>query len=212
MELVLVALALVAGVSPVRIGLLALALLFPWGFAVLLLVAFAAGRRGDAGRTTPFLEGVAAELRAGSTLRQAVAASAAAAGEPGLAVAALESGFTEVGVRAAERFPGTGRELEVALMAAAESGSGAADLFDELASVAMAREEIRREVAVASAPGRVAAGIFVGAPLLWLGQRWAAGGLAAAFATSAQRVAATLGIVLFLAGLAGALVVLWRAR
>lgn len=212
MELVLLALGLAAGAPPWRIALLAVAIWFPWGVAVLVLVVFTVHRRAGGDRAARFLEGVAAELRAGSSLRQALAASARAVGEEGLAAACMEGGYGEVGAVAAAAFPGIGREIEVTIAGAARSGGAAADLFDELASVALAHEEIRREVVVASAPGRVAAGIFVGAPALYLGQRWAAGDLAVLFASGPRRIAGIAGMSLFLAGLAGVLVVMWRAR
>ena len=109
MELVLLAVALAMGVDLRRLALLALALFFPWGFAVLLTVLARVARRRADGRSTRFLEGVAAELRSGSSLRQALSASATAVGEPGLASDAMESSCLEMGERAGAVFPEVGR-------------------------------------------------------------------------------------------------------
>lgn len=212
MELVLLAVALAMGVDLRRLALLALALFFPWGFAVLLTVLARVARRRADGRSTRFLEGVAAELRSGSSLRQALSASATAVGEPGLASDAMESSYLEMGERAGAVFPEVGREISLTIASAAGSGTATARLFDELASLAMARDEVRREVRVAAAPGRVAAGLFLAAPTLYLGHRWTSGDLAALLSAPGQRVAAVAGLALFLTGLVGVAIVLWRAR
>lgn len=212
MDLVLFAVATVSGLSPVRLSLIGLALFFPWGLGLLVIGVVVGGRREDDGRAVRFLEGAAAELRSGSSLRHSLAASALAIGEPGLADHCLSSAFDDLGERVAAIFPGVGAELNVALAGAGRASAPSADLFDEMASLALAHDEISREVRVAAAPGRAAAGVFVGAPVAYLGWRWATGDLATLFATGGQRGVAVAGAVLFAAGLAGALLVLWRAR
>lgn len=212
MELVLMAVAVGLGVDLPLLAFLGLVLFFPWGFALLALVVAWLGRRAREDRSTRFLEGVAAELRSGASLRQAVAASAAAVGEADLAACAMDLGHEDLGARAASVFPDVGGELQVTVSTAARSGSASADLFDELAALAMAHQELRREVRVAAAPGRVAAGIFLGAPVFYLGHRWVTGDLAPLLAAPAQRTAALIGLALFVVGLLGALIVLWRAR
>lgn len=212
MDLVLIAVATAAGLSPVRLILIGLTLLFPWGLGLLVVGVMWRGRRESDGRAARFLDGAAAELRSGSSLRHSLAASALAIGEPGLADHCLSSGFDELGERAAAIFPAVGTELSVALAGAGRASAPSADLFDEMASLALAHDEIRREVRVAAAPGRVAAGVFVGAPVAYLGWRWAAGDLATLFATGGQRGVILLGTVMFAAGLVVALLVLWRAR
>lgn len=207
----LVAVALAAGVDRLRLCLLGLVLLFPWGFGVVVLIAWLrASHPGD--REVRFLEGVAAELRAGQSLRQAIGAAGAAVGESALSEDALHMSHAELGLRTADAFPGVGKELAVCLAASAATGAPSAALFDEMASLAMAHDELRREVRVAAAPGRVAAGLFVGAPALYLGVRWAAGDLGGLIATPAQRTVGLAGLGLFLLGLAGSVLVLWRAR
>lgn len=212
MDLILVAVAVAAGVGVDRLAILGLVLFFPWGFAAIVVVLAWLGSRGAGDRTARFLEGAAAELRSGSSLRQALAAAAAAVGESRLADDALTLSYEEVASEAALAFPRVGRELAVGVAGAARSGAPSADLFDELASLAMAHEEIRREVRVAAAPGRVAAGVLVGAPAFYIGLRWASGDLGSLFEASGQRLVATAGLALFLAGLAGGVLVLWRAR
>ena len=211
-DFLLVGVALGAGVGFDRIGLLALALFFPWGFTVLVVLLAWLGSRSSGDRAVRFLEAVGDELRSGSSLRQSIAAAAAAVGDLELAEDSLTLSYREIGRRAAASFPRLGNELAVSIAGAAGSGAPPADLFDELASLAIAHDEIRREVRVAAAPGRVAAGLFIGAPGLYLGYRWAVGDLGALFASGPQRIAGLAGLGLFLAGLAGALLVLWRAR
>lgn len=212
MDLVLLAVATASGLSPVRLGLIALALFFPWGLGVVAAILAWRGRSESGGRAARFLESAAAEMRSGSSLRHSLAASASAVGAPGLAEDFLVLPFDELSERGGAVFPGVGPELGVALVGAAHSGAPSADLFDEMASLALAHDEIRREVSIAAAPGRVAAGVFVGAPALYLGWRWATGDLSSLFATGGQRGAAIVGSLLFGAGLGGALWVMWRAR
>lgn len=212
MDLVLFAVAAAMGLSPVRLGLIGLALFFPWALGLLVIGVVWRGRRQDDGRAVRFLEGAAAELRSGSSLRHSLAASAMAIGEPGLADHCLSSAFDDLGEKAAAIFPGVGTELSLALAGAGRASAPSADLFDEMASLALAHDEIRREVRVAAAPGRVAAGVFVGAPGAYLGWRWATGDLATLFATGGQQGVAAVGAFLFAAGFGGALLVLWRAR
>ncbi len=212
MDLVLFALAAGARVSPLRLCLIALTLFSPWGLGLVVLAVVWRGRRQADGRAVRFLEGAAAEMRSGSSLRHALAASALAIDEARLADDCLSAAFDDLGDRAAGYFPGVGPELSVAIAGASGAAAPSADLFDEMASLALAHDEIRREIHVAAAPGRVAAGVFLGAPVAYLGWRWASGDLATLFATGGQRGVAIAGGVLFAAGLGGAVLVLWRAR
>jgi hypothetical protein len=96
-----------------------------------------------------------------------------------------------------EWFPVIGEELRLTVLTAARAGSGSAALFDEMGSLALAKSEIRREVRVATAPGRVTALVLLGAPLTYL--------------FSQQRTVALAGMGLFLTGLGAAGLVMWRA-
>ncbi len=212
MDLVLFAVAAAAGLGYVRLALVGVTLFFPWGLGLLAVFLVWQDRRDSGGRSVRFLEAAGAEMRSGSSMRHALAASAISTGDAGLADDCLSLPLDELAERAAASFPGVGSELSVVLTGAARSGAPSADLFDEMASLALAHDEIRREVRVAAAQGRVAAGVFVGAPVAYLGWRWASGDLASLFATAGQRGVALVGALLFAAGLAGALLVLWRAR
>lgn len=212
MDLVLLAAATAAGLSPLRLGLIGMTLFFPWGLGVVVVALVWRGKRQEGGMAVRFLEGVVAEMRSGASLRHSLAASMAATGDHGLADECLVLPWDELGGRIGEALPGTGPELAIALAGAARSGAPPADLFDEMASLALAHDEIRREIRVAAAPGRVAAGVFVGAPVAYLGWRWASGDLPSLFATGNQRGIAFVGSALFLCGIAGALLILWRAR
>lgn len=211
MDLVLIAVALTAGVDRLRLALLACCMFAPWLFGALVVLAgWLSGSSRDE-RSVRFLESVSAELRSGSSLRQAVAGAAAAVGEEALANHAGDLPSDALGRLAGQSFPEVRDELEVSFGALAESGAPSAELFDELAAVASAAGEIRREVRVASAPGRAAAAVLLGAPVAYLGFRWSTGQLQALFESEGQRAAGMIGAVLFLAGLASALWLLKRA-
>lgn len=200
-------LALAAGVAPWRIAVLVLALVVPVAFAaVAFFWALSRRARDEDNRAALFTEGVAGELRAGALLRDALVAGARAVG--------LEVGGGPVESIAddiSKQVPGIGPELRSAVSAAASSGSRVADLFDEIGAIAIAQAEVSREVRVATAPARVTAAVFGGAPAIYLVAQTQSGGLAALMSSPGQRVSGLLGLGLFLTGLAAVLTILWRA-
>lgn len=209
---VALAVAFAVGVDPRRLAILAGALYFPLVVGTLLAVHWFRARSGESNRPSLFCESVASELRAGATLRDALARAATSVGCSSFAAAhSLNSPIAEVAARVAEEFPAIGDELRLTVVAAARSGSDAAQLFDEIGSLAIAQSEIQREVRVATAPGRATAVVLVAAPLLYLISRIGSGGLVGYLASSEQRVVTVLGLGLFLLGLAVAGFVLWRA-
>lgn len=212
MDLVLIALAVGAGVDHRRVSLLAVSLFLPWVVLGMIAMVVWAGARQGGNRAALFCDGVASELRSGSSLRQALSGSATAVGLPSVAAEVDSGDLTDLGVVTAAEFPAIAAELAITVESAARTGVSAADLFDEVGTLAIAHEEIRREIRVASAPARAAAGIFAGVPLVYLGWRWASGDLAAMFANSQQRSIAFGGLALFVVGLLGVGLVMWRAR
>lgn len=212
MYLVLIALAVVAGVDRRRVALLVVCLYLPWLLAGVIVYLISLRSRDRVNRAALFCDGVASELRSGSSLRHAVAAAATAVEAHSLAAESGSVGPTQLGGLVAAQFPVIGRELALTVTRAARTGGSAADLFDEIGSLAIAHEEIRREISMASAPARAAAGMFVGAPLIYLGWRWGSGDIAAILSSPEQRTIAGGGLGLFLSGLLGAGIVMWRAR
>lgn len=206
------ALAFASGVEPRRLALLGAAVYLPFLFAGLVALHWFRTRPDDIGRPPLFCESVAAELRAGANLRDALTTAATSVGllpeSPGLS---SEPSTAEVAARVAEELPSIGEELRLTIVAASRSGADAAGLFDEIGSLAIAQSEVRREVRVATAPGRATALILLGAPVIYLVTRLQSGGLAGLIASPEQRVVATIGLGLFLGGLFFACLVLWRA-
>lgn len=206
--LVLLSAGLAAGVDPRRMALLAGAAYLP--FLVAGLVAFVVwkSRPEEDSRASLFCEGVASELRAGASLRSSLATAAAsvgaAAASPGSAMPAVASGV-------AEEFPAIGEELRLTIVNAERTGSDTAALFDEIGALALAQSEVRREVRTATAPGRATALVLMAAPLFFVASRFSGDGFDTLLASPQQRYVAVFGLSLFLAGLAGVVLVVWRA-
>jgi hypothetical protein len=208
-EVVLLAAATAAGLDPRRIALIAGAVYMPLAVAGLVALHWLRARPDPRRRPTLFCEGVASELRAGASLRDALAAAATSVG------ISLEFSHSthmdEVAARIADEFPSIAQEIRLTVTAAARSGSDSAALFDEIGFLALSQDEVAHEVRVATAPGRATALVLIGAPLFYLFTRLGDGGLRGYLASSEQRVAASIGIGLFALGIAGASFVLWRS-
>lgn len=205
-------LAFALGVEPRRLALLAGAVYLPLVVGVLIGLHWFRARPDDENSPAIFCEGVASELRAGATLRDALATAATSVGsDPTQVGSSSASPMTEVAAHVAEKFPGIGEELRLTVLAASRSGSDAAALFDEIGSLAIARADVRREVRMATAPGRATALVLLGAPLVYLVSQIGSGGLADLLASPEQRMVGMIGLGLFLLGLAVACLVLWRA-
>ena len=211
MELLALAVALAAGIDVRRVGLLAITLYLP--VLVVGIVAISMWRaRGDAeARSALFCEAVASELRAGSPLREALSSAGASvrgsyrAADPG-------SSIDEIARALGDEFEDVGVELEMTIKTAARSGSRAADLFDEIGSVAIARSEISHEVRVGSSPARATAIVFVSVPVIYLVIQAQSGTLTGLLAAPEQRIAGVTGLLLFITGIVSAALLMWRAR
>jgi hypothetical protein len=175
--------------------------------AVVVLVVWRARPREDM-RAALFCEGVAAELRAGSVLRDALATAVTAVGGAEIPAWLPVAGLAE---QVAAEFPDIEAELRLTVINAARTGSDTAALFDEIGSLALAQSEIRREVHVATAPGRATAFVLVGAPLFYIAGQAGSGGVSRMLASSQQRVVALLGLAVFTVGLVAAVAVVTRA-
>jgi hypothetical protein len=208
-EAACLAVALASGVDFRRIALIAGAMFLPLVVAGLITLHWLQARPDSRHRPSLFCEGVASELRAGATLRDALAAAATSVGTT--LELSHSTPMAEVAARIAAELPSIGREIRLTVAAAAKSGSDAAALFDEIGVLALGQDEVAHEVRVATAPGRATALVLVAAPLFYLLTRLGDGGLAGYLASSEQRVAATVGAGLFAVGIAGALLVLWRS-
>lgn len=207
--MVLLAMAYLAGVGPLRIGLLAIVHYAPLlGVPVVLFAAIESQRSAD-DRAGLFCETVASELRAGLSLRQAVESGAATAGvsvtgdHPG--------GMTRFEATVGQfqgEFPQIERELRATIETVMRSGGAAAAIFDEIGSMAIAEAEIAREVQTASAAARATAWFFVAVPLGYLAFQVHS----IALESPPQRVTAVVGLLLFLGGLVSVILLMWRAR
>lgn len=117
-----------------------------------------------------FHASVQSELRAGSSLRHALAA--AARGCPGLVAvrrAALAGrSFDEVAATLLV-LPTTGDQARLAVLVTDYSGGAIADVFLRLAERAATAAELDRQRRILTAQTRLSAAIVGGLPLVWLG-------------------------------------------
>jgi Flp pilus assembly protein TadB len=210
-ELLALAVALAAGIDVRRVGLLAITLYLPVVVVGMAAISMWRTRRDAEDRSALFCEAVASELRAGSPLREALSAAGASvrgsyrAADPG-------SSIDEIARALGDEFEDVGVELEMTIKTAARAGSQAADLFDEIGSVAIARSEISHEVRVGSSPARATAIVFVSVPVIYLVIQARSGTLTGLLAAPEQRIAGVTGLLLFMAGIVSAALLMWRAR
>jgi len=200
--------AVAVGVPMWRVLLLAAVIAMPLVVAMVVVIVVWRSRGSDDRRSTLFCEGVTSELRAGASLRQALSLAAVATGCP---APPTDSTLGAAAGELAGHYEAIRGELALTIDAAARSGGAAADIFEELGSLALARSEIRHEVRVATAPGRAAASVLVGAPVVFVLNRLASGEVRSLLASSQQRIVALFGLGLFLMGLLIACFVAWRA-
>lgn len=205
-----VAVALAAGMAagvpfPV-LGLLALA----WWAPVPALVAggaFLVARRPrdrGPGSEASRIVALAAELRAGATLRAALGALSPSAGR----LAAAGRPVDEVVAAVGEALPRHGALVGAVTALSDRLGGPVAPLFEELALAALEADELDREVRVATAPAYVQGAIVGGLPLVALARL--AGGLSETSGPAAA-VSVAVGVTLVLAGVVTVAVLVRRA-
>lgn len=209
---VALAVGLAMGVDPRRLLLLAGAVYFPLVVGALIGLHWYRARPDETTKPALFCLGTAAELRSGASLRDALTAAATSVGIDPLALGASSgAAMAEVAAHVSGEFPSIGEEIRLTVMAAARSGSDSAALFDEIGSLAIAQAEIRREVRVATAPGKATALFLVGAPIAYATVRAGSGNLSELVASSEQRFVTSIGLGIFLGGVVVAGLILWRS-
>lgn len=173
---VLLALVVVGGQHPSAAAILAVAYLSPPAFLALAgaWAAFHAVRRGRARRSLPgaeadFLWGVASEIDAGASIRQAVIAAADRA--PGLALevpvrmAAAGRPAAEIAGHLRAALPLNGRMAAAAYRMVAETGASAGPVFSGLALRAVEAGDLERTRRVLTTQARVSAWVVGGLPI-----------------------------------------------
>jgi Flp pilus assembly protein TadB len=129
-------------------------------------------RRSRPGGETTFFNAMAAELRAGASLRVALGAAAARAPDLGLATvgrrAAAGQPAPAVAAELAHALPRNGRLAGAAFSLAAETGARAADVFETLAQRSANVDELDRERSTLTAQARMSALVVGGAPVALL--------------------------------------------
>jgi Flp pilus assembly protein TadB len=203
------ALGLAAGIDWRRLAVLACAVHLPLllGLLIGLLPLIRRGPKDTAAAV--FCEAVASELRSGASLQLAINGAADSIG-------ALPSGEQFIGTAGlattvAQRFPEISEELRLVIANSLRSGNDTAALFDEIGSLAIAKAEVRREVRMASAPGKMTALVLIAAPVSYLTLQAGSGALGDLLTTPHQRTAGMIGLALFLVGAAIAAMVTVRA-
>ena len=175
---VVIALALAAGAPLPALGVAVLAMRQPlWLLAAAVVWAVVARRRSRRVRPGPadeagFLQGLAAELDAGASLRAAVTAAAARAPALDLACACrlAEAGLPaeQVGEALQAALPGNGRLAAAAFRLASATGGRVAALFHTLAARAAETGRLSRERRALTAQARASAWVVGGMPVALL--------------------------------------------
>ena len=209
---VALAVGLAMGVDPRRLLLLAGTVYLPLVVGALIGWHWYRALPDETTNPALFCLGTASELRAGASLRDALTAAATSVGIDPIAIGATSGApMAEVAAHVSGQFPSISEEVLLTVMAAARSGSDAAALFDEIGSLAIAQSEIRREVRVATAPGKATALVLVGAPIVYVTGRAGSGNLSELLASAEQRLVTLIGLALFLGGVVVTGLILWRA-
>jgi tight adherence protein B len=200
------ALALAGGAPLPVLGMALLAMWQPWLLlAAAALWAVVARRRGRRARPGPgdeaaFLQGLAAELAAGASLRGALPAAATRAPALDLTRACrlAEAGApaAEVGGTLAAALPVNGRLAAAAFRLASSTGGRVAALFESLAARAVELGRLSRERRALTAQARASAWVVGGAPVALLGLLAAAGRLGPLLADPAGRAVLVAGLAL----------------
>ena len=166
--LCLAALIAVGGAWPLVLAA-AMSLFLPWFAAAMLAMLLVKQRlRQDrTSRDVRFSRGVADELRAGASLRDAVAAAAEDIGEVRLARSCrIGRSYQEVAALLQHALPEIGEQGATAVHVAGLSGGRAAETFEALALVAADDQELEGEVRAATAQVRASAAVIAAVPVL----------------------------------------------
>lgn len=216
----ILAVAIAAGAHPAVVALAAASVIEP-RLVIAVIIGWAAfsmirrPQRRDAEGEAAFLRAVDAELRAGATLRVALA-DAAHASTLGLATAGrlARAGMpmVHVGDELRRCLPVNGAAAAAAVELSGWSGASVASVFETLAERAADTAELRREQRVATIQARLSAWIVGLAPLVFTGVVLAGGGASAlGRAGTAGYAVMAVGVALEVAGIATVMLILRRA-
>lgn len=177
-------------------------------------------RRGEhpgPGDEVALLNGLAAELRAGASLRMALIAGAQRAPllDLGRAVRSATAGqpMSEVAAELERALRSNGRLVAAAIRLTAMSGGRAAAVFEELALRAAEAGELSRERRALTAQARLSALVVAGAPVVMLGLLMITGRAQVLLeAGTVGYIIAGVGSGLVLAGLVAVFGLLYRAE
>jgi tight adherence protein B len=167
------------------------------------LVVWAVVARGKApsyeGHEAAYLQAIAGQLRAGSTLRHAICTAAPDSGflplRPAMRLAAAGQPLDRVADELTAAMPRLGSLTASSVRTVGVTGGRAADVFDSLALLAREEMELVRERRAATAQGRFSALIVGGIPVAYLGYASLTGKLAGLVS------AGPVGTVLFALGI-----------
>lgn len=212
-EAALLGLGLIAGLDWRRLALILGVIHAPLAVAGLVAVHVWRMRPRPGTRAVLFCDGVAAELRAGSTLRSALAAASAAVSAIRVERLCSEGApMAEIARAARAEFPEIGPEVAAVVERAATLGSPISALFEEIGGLALAEVQVAQEVRSATAPARMTAAVLLLAPVAALAWMAGRGGIGSLLEAPAQRLATLVGLALVLLGLFVAIVLLRRRR
>lgn len=207
---VVLALAVVLGAPLPLLGVVVLAMWRPlWLLAAALAWGVAARRRSRRAGPGPvdeagFLQGLAAELDAGASLRAAVGAAATRAPALDLSgacrLAAVGAPAEAVGEALQGALPVNGRLAAAAFRLASSTGGGVAALFHTLANRAAEVGRLNRERRALTAQARASAWVVGGAPVILLALLAATGRLGPLLSDPAGRWVLAAGLALETAG------------
>lgn len=221
LDVVMLAAAIVARIPPTVLGVLATVIFAPAPFGVAVvggLAVFAARRsaRPAVDGESVFLRAVAAELRAGATLRAAMIVAADRAPELELASwvrhAVAGRPLSELVQPLEERLPISGRATAAAIDLLATSGGAAGDVFTRLAAQTDVAIALQRERRTSSAQARLSAAVVAAAPLPVLAWLMVRGTFADLLASGGGIAVLSVGLGLELAGVGVTVWILRRVR
>ena len=213
--------ALAAGVSPVWVAVVALAVWRPWWFLLAAAAWGLAARARQPARPGPdteavYLAAVAAELRAGAALRRALIDATGRA--PGLdlesVVRSADAGrpLDEVGILLGRALPANGRMAAAAVRIGGATGAAAAGAFAALAVRAGEAAEMARDRRVTTAQARLSAALVGLVPSGFAVLLFGTGVEDFTAAGTAGVALAAVGFVLEAAGLAAVWLMIRRAE
>lgn len=212
-DLSLVAFAVFLGMDWRVVALLSLALLAPTWAALAIGLHVIKSRRRSTTSGAFFCQTVARELRAGASLRWALASASRLSGlEP--VGDALENGepWDRIVPHLTGPFPDIGSELGVVIESVSASGAYSSQLFEDLGEIALGQLEAGEEIRIATASARASATVLIGLPVLYLLYQTQSGNLNNLLGRSGSGALALAGLGLALAGIAVSILLVRATR